>query len=766
MQAKVLLPLALEKELNYRIPEAWLKTVAVGKRVVVELGKSQKRIGLVIEIIPLEETTEYELKDILEVLDEKPLVTEEEIAFWRFLSYYYIVSLGSILAVALPSALLSYTARGKGASQPQGEEVARLGKGFRTEEALRDVMGTLQGAHRQRHLLARFLELLPRDCSEGPLLSGSVPLKTLFADLPPNKKTNLQATWQRLRSKHPSLFEVAHRPLEQPSSSPTTPPRYQDSTSQLPRDTTKPIIFWASNDDEQYHFIANEVHTTLRRGLRVLLLLPQSSSPECDEEYLRQLLNLPDVPIAILTGQTSSEKRLKLRQRLLETDQPLLIVGSRLATFIPSNLLGLIIIAEEQDLYYKQQEPSPRFHARDSLIFRASKLAIPILLTAVTPSLETLYNLHERKYHLIKHQPNAPRQAVDLEVIDLKRERKIGRLKWDKMLTKPLRDEISKTLNRGEKVLLIAARKGYAPYLFCTECGESLRCHQCDVSLTYHQARQRLVCPYCGYSTVATTDCPTCREKGLQTATNSLKQRGFGTERLEEELAHYYPHSSLARIDAETTIRKSDRKALKEQVRLGQADIYLGTTVVTRLTSLQEIGLVALPQLDLLASFPDFRNDEQLYTMLVRLAKRFPTAKLVIQTSDTQHPLLAQLQHSPLEKVLEELLKERDLFGFPPYQRLIRLIVKETNRSIVEDAASLIAETLRSEEQAFAEVQGPFEPSVGRVKLYYIRHITLRLNPHTSSHYVRTTIHHVLAHLQQRYSYCRRVKLFFDVDPY
>lgn len=828
MWAKVLLPLALHEELLYTVPSSFQNQVALGKRVVVELGKRTTYVGIITELFSDESSLskgDFELKSLLLVWDEQPIVSEEEISFWRFLSFYYLVPLGDILVAALPSsqlprgttrvavdyeALRAYNPEdsrdkayirklvdskisslsfsefvsllGGGAVTlfdklrlldilkdekleevpiaATGVESYTLGKSFQSLDALEDVALSLKRAPAQKQVLMRFVELLPLDDEEKPDLHSSVPVREIYEGDPLRREA-----LRRLQAKLPDLFTLSYLPprlthspvVEELSNAPSY-------FSSAPLDPHKPTLFWAYDDAEQYAFIASHVKYTLSQGKRVLLLLPQSSSPEGEEIFLRPLLALQKEPIVSLTGQTSQKKRMEIRKLLLETDTPLLIVGSRLATFIPSKDLGLIIVAEEQDGYYKQQEPSPRFHARDSLIFRAQSLQIPFLMTAVTPSLETFYNVKAGKYNLIR-QAEKQLPSPNIELIDIKRERQINRLKKDCIITQALQQRIEEVLSNKGKVLLLAARKGFAPFLACSKCGESIRCHRCDVTLTYHRYRNQLICPYCGYSTAVPSVCPHCLQLG-EAEQGSLKKKGFGSERIEIELQSYFPQEKIVRVDAETTRNKSDRKRLKEDILSHEANLFVGTTLITRLTTLRDIELIAVPQFDLLASYPDFRNDEQLYSLFVRLSRRFPQAKWVVQMSDIGHPLIESIRKNSLSETYEALLAERDFFHFPPYQRLIRLILKGRNRQELEEAANIYASALCKEKKAFLEVEKPIEPFVSRVKLFYIRHITLRLNSQCSSRFIRDRIREIIRELRKQYLLCRKVNLFFDVDPY
>lgn len=829
MWAKVLLPLALRDELLYSVPQSMEGESKVGKRVLVNMGKRTTYVGIITELFSDESSlpiVDFELKSLLFIVDKDPLVSQEEIEFWRFLAFYYLVPLGDILSLAIPSralprgttrvvldreALSSYQLAnpqeekhleklaqsgvksisftdfiallGRSAaplfdklrlqdilqdeeatevsSPPVGVESYSLSSQYASQEALNQLFLLLKRATAQKQILSQFIGALPIDEEEKPDLKASVPLAVFC------KNEELQRNaFQRLKHKIPDLFRCSYKPQRVLASPSLKEHKKRDyAIPSYPLEKQKPNLYWATDDLDQYAFIASQVKATLAQGKRVLLLLPQSSSPEGDEAFVRPLLSLDSEPIAFLTGNTSQKERLELRKTLRETSEALLIVGSRIATFIPSEGLGLIIVAEEQDVYYKQQEPSPRFHARDSLIYRAQTLNIPFLMTAVTPSLETIYNTRLGKYHLICHKEQEPILPPKINLIDIRREREIHRLKRDKIIAQALQQKVTEVLSNKGKVLLLAARKGYAPFLSCSKCGESIRCHNCDVTLTYHRYREQLVCPYCGYTTLVPKQCPHCLQNGVPEE-GTLKKRGFGSERIEDELQHSFPHAKIVRIDAEATEKKRAREHLKDILLSKEADIYVGTTLISRFTSLQNIKLIAVPQFDLLVSYPDFRNDEQLYSLFLRLSRRFPQAEWMLQLSDLKHPLVASIEQNVPHEVYDTLLAEREIFHFPPCQRLIRIILKGRDRQELEAASLIFSGALAQEKQAFLEVEKPFEPFVSRVNLLYIRHITLRLNTQVSSQYIRQRIWDIVSQLKKESLLCRKINLFFDVDPY
>lgn len=823
MQARVLLPLAVVEPFTYAVPAAMESKIKVGMRAYVALGKHKYYVGIVSELGDvITPDANYQLKEILYLPDEEPLVTTEELLFWNRLASYYMATAGDFLAMALPAialpdgqrnliinrALLSSFAvqndkeqkvkelltdfpkdtlsfdsyvslcgRGavslfqrlynegvltdaediKDSTPPLGIPYISIAEEFRNDEALSDIEKQLKRRPAQLALLLHILHLLHNE-EQG--FSGTVALRDVI-----QKDVNRRAAWKKLTQFFPNLFVETRAlpPLQTLTCQEASFPSI--ATSPLSLSTEQPTLYEAKDYDDMYQMLSRQILSVLQEGKRVLLLLPQSNGPEGHPDLMRELLGLPQVPVLVLTGNTSQRQRLEIRRRLLHSEEPLLIVGTRPAIFIPANNLGLIAVADEHDAFYKQQEPNPRYHARDALLLRAHSLGIPILLTDVTPSLEAYYNADHGKFHLIRKPQDVEPHSLRFRVIDLARERETKRLNWEHILSQPLVKAIGSTVSSGGKVLLLASRKGYASYLHCFECGENIKCRFCDVTLTYYKRTNELVCPYCGYEQPVLSVCPTCVAQG-EGRTGNLKQIGYGSERMEAELTEHFPEATLLRIDGESTRNKGDREDIRKQLIEGDTDIYIGTSLVTRYEFLGDIRLVAVPQVDLLLSFPDFRTDEQLIATLWGLARKYPEATLLLQALDTKHPFFEYLQQPEYRSIANQLLAEREMFTFPPYARMLTLILRTKQLPDLLSTAEQLTQMLRQYVVYFEEVYGPIEPPVSFVRMHYIRHISLRLHPVANSNALRQTIRQCWNSLRSQSLSARRTHLFFDVDPY
>ncbi len=814
MYSSVLLPLQLGTTYHYNVPPEYQEEIEIGMRCVVQFGSKRIYVGI---IASLDETLPQgvdstKLKSILYLPDRSPIVCEEEIASWSWGAFYYMATMGDFVRAAIPPILLPesktevyidfdkadltsslsrsenelletlrvqhkqkflfdqlltyipgrnklvlfdrlvqygiFTSKEqvRGVNKHIGEWYLHFSKPYQNEATLEELIQAYKKRPARLSLLYDLITLQTSSKKEADL----VPERTLVGDNP-NKKHLLSLLLKE---------GILERVLQQPQPTHTGSIAY--SLVSLPSlEVDRPNYYAATHLEDELHCIGHYAAQVLSSGGRVLLLLPQSKGVEGDPQVLCRLLGLPrETPLFLYTGDLTDRERASLRYRLLEGDEPLLLVGNRMAGLLPLRGVELVIIAEEQDSLYKQKDSTPRFNARDYLIYRATKIKIPLLLTSITPSVEAFYNVEQGKFLAEYSSESSPRASI--KVVDLAYEYATKRQRFASLLSIPLQQAISNTLRKGKKVLVLSSRRGYAPYLLCKRCGNSIRCPQCDVSLTYHQSGNTLNCHYCGTHQDSPSACPHCGAPK-----EVLQKIGYGSERIEECLTECYPQEKIIRIDADTTNAKSKRKNIYQEIKRGDASLYVGTQMLSNILSIREVGLVAVPQLDQMLAIPDFRTDEFVFSLLYRLSVQYPDSQMILQTKDPERPLiqlLLQSNNHSRNEYIRSLLLERSVFGFPPYKRLINIIIKSKEE---KDAVSVATHflLLLKNHSMLADVLGPIKPYVSYVRLWNIRHLTLKIDPHYSTSQVRTVLLQMQRQLEATSIEARRSHILYDIDP-
>ncbi len=821
MFAHILLPLHLADSYLYKVPVELSEEVAVGMRCVVQFGTKRFYVGIIASLTDHDDDARgKKIKPILSLPDKKPIVTPEEIELWRWAAHYYMAMPGDFLRAALPSTLLPesetivyihWDKTDVSLSLEEAEAVERLRclhvkkmrfdlllstvigarrmkvfnslveKGifsaeedihrashtlgvrsvgftafYRTEEAIAALLDSLRRKPARLRLLHQLLSLQD---AKNLSFDGVIPEKELTQGNP-----SVQQALRHLISDN--ILEIVYRsPLVASQKTNET----ELSTELLPSD--KPTLYIAPDYQRELQYIGRSIRSVIKQGKRALLLLPQSTVLEGALERLQEELGLPDVTTCLYTGTLSDRERAALRCRLMETEEPMLIVGSRIASLLPARQWGIIVVAEEQDAFYKQQDPTPRYHARDLLVARAQKLSIPMLLSSVTPSAESYYNATQGKYHCVDDGRDVPQATI--ETINLQYERATQRLRYGQLFTHPLQISLAQTLKNGGKAIILSAQRGFAPYVFCNKCNETIKCIHCSVSLTYHQSRRALVCHYCGYSMPFPRQCPKCSHFDDFATSETMELKGFGSERMEVYLAELFPDVVITRIDADTFRGKERKKKLRQELEEASSSIYIGTQMLMQFAPIEGVALVGITQLDQMLSISNFRTDEFVFDLLYRLAISYPKATVLIQTSDPDRPLLQYLRKGEgrtqgtlaYKSFMEKILEERCWTHFPPFVRLINVVVKAKEEADAQQTALYLSDALRQYTSLFVSVSAPMKPYVARVRLQYVRQVTLRLEAKASSSAVRRTIRETFTNLTHRFSEVRKSKVLFDVDP-
>ena len=754
---------------------------AVGARVLVPLGKK------VITGIVLREHTEpiaegIALREIIEVLDvTESVVSEQQLQLWQWMADYYMCTLGEVLAAALPAGILddNYKAR--------TTTFVRLHEGIDPQQALRD----LARAPKQQHVLEVFERVA--GCSS--------PVSTNQSMVRPGDRTSLGAS---LGSSIGDALRFSpsceKRLLIEQSGESTAIVRalvergifdeYEENTTRLqpftgniepahpltvPQQKAKDeidryfgyktlplregrggsfVLLYGVTSSGKTEVYIHLIQEQLQRGKQVLYLVPEIA---LTTQLTTRLQAVFGSRLLVYHSRFSDAERVEIYHAVRTAQTPIVVLGARSAVFLPLHELGLVIVDEEHEASYKQQEPAPRYHARSVAMMMARWQGAKVLLGSATPSVETYHNAMSGKYGLVRlSERYAGLQLPRISIIDLKRQ--YHRKEMYDHFSDPLVARMQEVLASGKQVILFQNRRGYAPLLQCTACGQTPRCVNCDVPLTLHMRLQEMTCHYCGYHTPIPQQCPACGGK--------MRVQGFGTERLEEEVKKLFPEARVMRMDLDTTRNKNAYQQIINAMANHEVDILIGTQMVTKGLHFDDVSLVAVLSADAMLNQPDFRSYERAYQMLEQVAGRAgrkgQQGEVFIQTFEPQNPVLDYVQRHDYEGLFQTQIAEREMFHYPPFYRMIVLVLKHHNLSRLECAARVLQERLQ---QVFGErVSAVVVPQVSRVRNEYIREIRLRVeataNIRRAKQLLREQINDV-----QALPDCKGTTILADVDP-
>ena len=812
--ADVLLPLALGKPFTYAITPEDYGVLKPGFRVAVSFGKSKVYTAVVVKLhsVPPDR---YTPKFIELILEESPSVTPKQLEFWNWLSNYYQSKLGDIMRAALPTtfllesetivvkkeissdlrnalnddAFLVYEALevralsikeiteilGKknvlGLLQdlfskevidihqklnekykPKHVRYVRLSKSIIDSGSLEDVFESLKNAPKQMQLLMGIFDQNPKGdewkknkellhktaigpsvlsalISKGVLEEQSVQEDRLLYDF---KKSELDKFFS----------EAQKRALKEITQS------FEKKSVVLFQGVT------GSGKTEVYIELITEV---INKGQQVLYLLPEIS---LTPQMVMRLQERFGSEVTVYHSKFSVHERTEVWNNILENKaKAKIIVGTRSALFLPFSDLGLLIVDEEHELSYKQFDPSPRYHARDSAIVLANIHQAKVLLGSATPSVESSFNHMSEKYGWVElGERYGAIELPEIITVDLKLAHKKKKVKGG--FTETLIQEMVQTLAMGKQIILFQNQRGYAPVIECLDCGHMPHCHQCDVTLTYHQYTDQLKCHYCGYQIAVPQKCHAC---GLP----NLSTKGLGTQQIQEQVAALFPEVKVARMDWDTTRGKWAFDKLIHSFANQEVKILVGTQMVVKGLDFQNVHLVGVLNADHLLNFPDFRAHERTYQMLSQVAGRAGRkelrGKVLIQTYQPHHPIIQQVIDGNYGQMLEQQLKDRKEYHYPPYTRLIRIVVNHSDMETVKKASQWIANVLIQSQNG--QVLGPVFPSIARVRNRYRMQILVKINSEQSRNQVKKVINKTLERFESISSF-RSCKVNLDVDPY
>lgn len=751
----VLLPLPLEGLYTYAVPTEMEGRVSFGMRVMVPLGKTKTYVAMAVRVHQ-DKPQANSLKFILQVLDQQPVLLPEQYRLWQWIAHYYMSPLGDVLKAALPAGL-----KNEEHYKPRTETYIRLTQNFRTEQAQHIAMDMLARAEKQQHMLATFLQLLydnlPPAANEeqsGIGITREELLNTSHANV-----TVLQALIKRgiLESYQVEVGRLNHGDEPHPERIKKLSEAQQKAYNEIVFSFLKhhvTLLHGVTSGGKTEIYI-HLIQQALDRHEQVLYLLPEIALTVQMMERLRRVFGNR---LGIYHSKYSDAERVEIWNKQLSDCPYDVILGARSALFLPFKKLGLVIVDEEHETSYKQQDPSPRYHARSAAIMLAGMCGAKTLLGTATPSMESYYNAQTGKYGLVELTTRYKDiELPEITVVDVKdlRHRRMMEGPFSPLLLR----EMQQALQRGKQVILFQNRRGYAPMVICKQCGWVPSCQHCDVSLTLHRNMNQLTCHYCGYTYQVPVECPACGCKDLQA-------RGFGTEKIEAEVATLFPDARVARMDLDTTRTRNAYERIINDFAQGNTNILIGTQMVSKGLDFANVAVVGILSADAMLNIPDFRAYETAFMMMAqvsgRAGRKGERGHVVLQTMNPQLSVVQQVVRNDFQSFYQDVLQERQAFHYPPFTHLIYVYLKHVKEPVVDTAAIEMGSRLR---QVFQQrVLGPDKPGVAKVKTLHIRKIVLKVERMADYKTVRARLHQIVKSMMQDRRYAS-LQIYFDVDP-
>ena len=743
----IILPLAIADVYTYNIPSE-IQYPQIGMRVLVPLGK-KSIIGIIYRKHEGELPANIKVRDVLQIVDETPIITAEQLKLWEWLSSYYMCTLGEVMAAALPSEIIddNYSAA--------TTQYIQLSPAYLAKEAQEQLLGELKRAKKQEQLVRDFLRLAKNYQVERRVLleqtgvSGAI-LRTLI-----DKGIFIEEERPISRLRQYNGETQQPHPLDNQQSKAIK--EIRDSWKE--KNVTLLHGVTSSGKTEVYIHLIEEM---LQQGKQVLYLVPEIALTTQLTDRLQAVFG---DKLVVYHSKFSNAERVEIYNEVKGERREAkgrVILGARSAIFLPFSDLGLIIVDEEHEPSYKQQDPAPRYHARSAAIMMAHWYGAKVLLGTATPSIESYYNALTGKYGLVEMKERFQGlQLPQITMIDLQRQ--YHRKEMYGHFADPLVDRIREELSKGKQVILFQNRRGYAPVLQCTQCGEAPKCPNCDVTMTYHKAHNTLNCHYCGHhsSLITHSSSLTCPKCGSE-----MRTQGFGTERLEEEIQGLFPEARVARMDLDSTRKKDAYQIIIDRFANHEVDILIGTQMVTKGLHFNDVSLVAVLQADSLLNMPDFRSYEQAFQMLEQVSGRAgrtgSQGEVMIQTFNPKNPVFEFLKAHDYEGLYQQQIAERELFKYPPYQRLIMLTLRHRDLGRLEAAATLLQQRLQ---QSFSErVSGVIIPSLTKISNQWVRQIRLCVETTANITQAKALLKEHITFVQQQEK-CKGTIILPDVDP-
>ncbi|MEO6668888.1 MAG: primosomal protein N' [Ferruginibacter sp.] len=807
--AEIILPLALPTVYTYSIPAHLLQHAKIGCRAEVVFGKNKKYAGIIRSVINKQPA--YKTKPLLNILDDNPLLYPQQLQLWKWISEYYMCSEGEVMAAALPAnfklssetILIFNEDIGEDFTNLSDEEFLvaeallikkqlqlvevqqildathvypvikrlieknvcfiweKLNERYKTkkenyvvlnpqfdnDESMSTILNEWKGAPKQMELLLSFLHLQKTvgEVTQTALLkkSGATP-----AQLKGLSDKNILIVEKRAIDRIRSLPKSVQIDFE-----------LSDAQQQCLRDLQNAFeeknvcLLHGVTGSGKTQLYIKLIEAYFSKGKQVLYLLPEIA---LTAQIIRRLQKHFGGNIAIYHSKFNDQERIELWNKI-RSGELKIILGARSALFLPFNDLGFIIVDEEHDSSYKQQDPAPRYNARDAAIYYAASFNAKVLLGSATPSLESYYNASQHKYALVELSERYG--GIKLPFIEIINSRQVAQ-KGKVMISPQLKEAMQKTLAANKQVILFQNRRGYNPYLICGTCGFIPQCTHCDVSLTLHKYSNKLHCHYCGSTYPKLVTCPAC-------GTNNWLEKNFGTEKIEEQLEQDFTANKIARMDVDSVRGKNAHDTLIQLFEQQRLDILVGTQMVVKGLDFDNVSLVGILDADGLLSFADFRVNERGFQLMEqvsgRAGRKNEQGKVLIQAMNVNHPVIKMVEQHDYKKFYDYELVGRRAFFYPPFSRIVLITLKHKDKPLLDAAADKLASLLRMDLKDY--VDGPAAPVVGRLRNEYLMNILLKLpkEPGMSLTYKKVIRNHInLLNSEKQF---KAVTIVADVDP-
>ncbi|RUL59354.1 replication restart helicase PriA [Prevotella koreensis] len=750
----VILPVPLEGLFTYGLPEQWVGRVSMGVRVLVPLGKSKHYIAMAVKVHQTE--PEMKWKPIEQVLDEQPVVREQQMKLWQWISEYYMSPIGDVFKAAMPSGMKS-----EEGYKPRTETFLDLSPKWRSEQNLHLALDMMRRADKQRRVFETFLAMTGWDKMEG-----DVPRETI-TELSRDELMNAtHCTATVLKSLIDKGFLIKYE-REVGRLNQSTEPDYtkiqklnaaqQDAYNDILMGFLQKnvVLLHGVTSSGKTELYIHLIKRAIDRHEQVLYLMPEIALTVQMQQRLQRVFGNR---LGIYHSKYSDAERVEIWQKQLSETPYSVVLGARSAVFLPFQRLGLVIVDEEHETSFKQQDPAPRYHARSAAIVLAAMYGAKTLLGTATPSAESYHNVLTGKYAgatlTTRYKDIAMPEIRVVDTKDLQR-RKMMHGAFSPQLIGSMRS----ALDKGEQVILFQNRRGFAPMVECKMCGWVPRCSNCDVSLTFHKNTSQLTCHYCGFTYSVPDRCPNCDSQ-------DLKGRGFGTEKVENQILELFPDANVARMDLDTTRTRSAYERIIGDFSAGKTNILIGTQMVTKGLDFDRVSVVGILNADSMLNYPDFRAYEHAFMMMSqvsgRAGRKGRRGLVLLQTKNKDLPIVQQVVANDFSSYFKDLEQERRDFRYPPFTHLIYVYMKHKDERVIESAAMEMGARLR---QWFGvRVLGPDKPAVAKIKTMNIRKIVLKLELGIDlalvRHYLRQAEHDMMQNKQYV-----SLQIYFDVDP-